>query len=288
MSADLDGFRAWLRGFGLTPGTVDGYVADVRRATEGGRTPLRRLRDEELAPKTRRRLLAALRRYAEFTANERLTKELRTIRLPPARRKTAQVPLTRAQLYELVDAIEGAKDLAPGVRATLGLLACRGLRVGDVLRLRRTELDDARAEGVLAFEAKGRRRLEFRVLKTYRRFIVLLVKQGGDWKRVDELVSPQAKPKGRRLAAARAIERALVRVGVRVGIFGLHPHRLRRTYAVEYLRELKGDPEAMVKLTQHMQWSTMATAMEYVDHARGAELDSVASRIFDRNPKEDT
>jgi hypothetical protein len=45
---------------------------------------------------------------------------------------------------------------------------------------------------------------------------------------------------------------------------------------------MKGDPEAMVKLTQHMQWASMATAMEYIDHARGDELDVYAERIFER------
>ena len=86
---------------------------------------------------------------------------------------------------------------------------------------------------------------------------------------------------------SRAVERNLVRLGVRAGIYDLYPHRLRRTYAVQYLRALKGDPEALMKLTQHMQWASMATAMEYVDHARGDELDAAAYKLFDRDAPAD-
>lgn len=274
-------FRSWLEERGLTAGTIDVYLGDLKKAVEAGGF-VKRLRNDELAPKTRRHILAAARRWADFDDDAQLTAQLKMIRLPPPRRKAAKIPITRDQLLELVDEVERADYLNDTMRAVMLLMACRGLRCGDVLRLRRVELDRARDDGTLSFEAKGRRRLEFKVLKTYRRSITMLARQPGSWKQVDELVSPIADAKGRRKAAARAVERALVKIGVKLGILGLHPHRLRRTYAVEYLRTLKGDPEALIKLTQHMQWSSMVTAMEYVDHARGDELDSYAERIFER------
>lgn len=279
-----DGFRTWLGEFGLGDGTIDGYVSDVRLALEAG-GPLVRLRDEELAPKTRRRSLAACRRWAEYTADPKLTASLKRLRLPPPRRKSAKVPLPKQALFDLVDEIGRADYLSEPMRGVLGMLACRGMRCGDVLRLRRSELEDAKEKNILSYEAKGKRRLEFRLLKTYRKYLVLLAELPGDWERVDELVAPAAAPGGRRTAAARAVERALVTCGARVGVWGLYPHRLRRTYAVEYLRAMQGDPEAIIKLTQHMQWASMATAMEYVDHARGADLDGAAERIFERETK---
>ncbi len=282
----LASFRTWLEERGLADGSIDAYVGAVKMSVEaGGFIP--RLRNNELAPKTRRVTLAAARRWADFDEDAKLLKQLKEIRLPPPRRKTAKVPITREQLLELIDEIERAEIGLP-MRAVLLLLACRGLRCGDALRLQRDEVLAADEKGSLSFEAKGRRQLEFKVIKTFRKAISILAKaqhplrKSGEWRRVDELIAPHGDPKGRRKAAARAVERELTKIGVRLGILGLYPHRLRRTYAVEYLRTLKGDPEALIKLTQHMQWASMATAMEYVDHARGDELDKHAEKIFDR------
>jgi integrase len=281
MAGKVTQFRDWLAQRGLSKGTIGVYARDVEKAVEAGGF-IARLTDDELAPKTRRHILAAGRRWADFDDDEQLTRKLKEIRLPPPRRQAAKVPITRAQLFDLIDELGRADYLDDTMKAVLGMMACRGLRCGDVLRLRRRELEAAREGGTLSFEAKGRRRLEFKVLKTYRQYLLQLANTSGRWDRVDELVSPHAGDDGRRSAAARAVERALTRVGVKLGIYGLHPHQLRRTYAVEYLRAMKGDPEAMVKLTQHMQWASMATAMEYIDHARGDELDVYAERIFER------
>lgn len=289
--AQFADFEAWLLERGLSTETVDVYVRDLetaRRAGGIGRVRpgaglLARLRSDEIAPKTKRHILAAARHWADFHEDTKLGAALNRLRLPPARRVKAKVPMQRAELFALLDELRAAKDLNPPVRAVIGMMAARGLRLGDVLRLTRQEIDAAIATGVLAYEAKGRRRLEFKVLKTYRPFLAQLAASPGAWARVSELVSPQAKTGKRRASAAsRAVERALTRLGVRAGIFGLHPHRLRRTYAVEYLRGMTGDPEAVVKLTQHMQWAEMSTALEYVDHARGDELDGVAERMFER------
>lgn len=278
---DLEPFRNWLVEHGLSDGTIGVYIRDIRHCFDAGGV-MTRLRNDELAPKTRRHILAAARRWAEYTEDVAMTKALKKLRLPPAKRKTAKVPLKREDLFSLVDELGSASYIDDPMRAVLGMMACRGLRCGDVLRLRHAEIDAAKESGTLSFEAKGRRRLEFRVLKTYRRFLDLLAAIPGSWTRVDEVISPGAGENGRRSAAARAVERSLTRVGVHCGVLGLYPHRLRRTYAVEYLRALHGDPEALVKLTQHMQWASMTTAMEYVDHARGDELNEVAERMFER------
>jgi integrase len=79
------------------------------------------------------------------------------------------------------------------------------------------------------------------------------------------------------------VERALSTVAARLGIEDLYPHRLRRTYATEYLRALGPDSEAPIKLQQHMQWASMTTAFMYVDHPRGAALDEVAVRMLKRS-----
>jgi len=278
----LTEFRAWLADFGLAQGTLDDYVRTMHRVDESGGY-LQRLRDNTLAPKTRRKELAAIRQWGEFAGEPQIREQCKRLRLPPPRRKKAKVPLhDRQALLSLVDAIASSKTLDEPTRAVLGIMACRGLRCGDALRLQREEILDAQKKGVLSFLAKGERRLEFKVLKTWKRYLDLLARQDGDWVRVQDLVSPDANPKTAHRAAARAIGRALEKLGKTINIRGVYPHQLRRTYAVQYLQAMRGDPEALVKLTQHMQWAQMTTAMEYVDHARGDELDTVAERIFER------
>lgn len=281
----LDGFRSYLEEFDLQGTTITSYLSDVRQAQENG-GPVARLRDQEGAPKSRRRYLAAFRRWADYTNDPELVKALKRVRLPPPKRKTPKVPLERDEFERFVDEI-GRVKVADPLRGVLGLMACRGLRCGDALRLRREEVDNALApsSGVLSFVAKGRRRLEFRTLKTYRRFLELIYRSfeaSPKAKTVAQLVSPRASAKGAPEAAARAVERALVKIGVGLGIYGLHPHKLRRTYAVEYLRAMPGDPEALVKLKSHMQWAEMDTALEYVDYVRGEDLDDPAHRMFER------
>ena len=280
----LDGFRSFLEEFDIGELSINNYVSDVRIALDG-KGLIARLRSDGGAPKSRRRYLAAFKHWAEYTEDADLTKALKRVRLPPPRRKVPKVPLERVDYDRLVDELGHAKYLTPPVRGVLGLLACRGLRCGDALRLRRAEVDKALEAGVLSYEAKGKRRLEFRVLKTYRRHLELLQRSfeaAPKAMQVDQLVAPRAKPKGRRASAAKSIERALVRLGVHAGVHRLHPHRLRRTYAVEYLRSMQGDPEALMKLTSHMQWAQMTTALEYVDYVRSEDLDAAAERAFAR------
>lgn len=286
-SSNLEQFERSLKDRGLSTGTVELYVNDINSCAAGGFAA--RLGNKELAPKTRHRIRTAGRQWARFLGDAKLENELRDFKLPKARRARAKTPLTREQMFLLIDEIDSAEYLAPLMRAVLGMLACRGFRVGDVLRLRRSELQVARDTGMLAFEAKAGARLEFRLISTFKRHALALANAEGKWTRVDALISPRAgtrTPKTaraknqRRRAAARAVSRALTEVAVRCGIYGVHPHRLRRTYAVEFLKGLVGDSDALMKLKQHMQWESLATAMEYVDHARGQELDDAAEKIF--------
>lgn len=276
---DLERFAAWLQKYGRGEGTAALYVRDVRHAYAAG-GPLRRLGNDDLAPKTRRHILAACRAWADFREDGDLLVDLRKVRLPPPARQTAKVPLERHEWFGLLDAID-ASQLRPAVRAVLGVMASRGLRVSDVLRLRRREVVAALDHGTLAFEAKGRRRHEYSLLDAWRPYLELLAAQTR-WDRVDELVAPGAAAASRRKTAAKTVARALRRVAREANLVPetVYPHRLRRTYATEYLRELKGDPEALIKLQQHMGWRNLATAMEYVDHSRREQLDEVARGLL--------
>lgn len=279
-TANLSAFEAWLVNQGLASTTAEMYMHDARSAGECGFEE--RLRDEALAPKTRHRILAAGRQWAKFSGDTELAAELVSFRLPPSRRKNAKVPVEREQLFKIVDALPDADYLEPPMRAVIGMLACRGFRVSDVLRIERDELLQAKESGVLVYLAKGRRRLEFGFIKTWSHHAIALADTVGDWIRVEDLICPTSAPKVRRKSAVRAVQRALSKLAGLCGIPKVYPHRLRRTYAVEYLRHQKGDPEALLKLTQHMQWADESTALQYVNHIRGRELDEAAERIFER------
>lgn len=274
----LSEFREYLADLGLASGSIEVYERDMRVALND-RGVLARLKESELAPKTLRHILTAGRHWADFTEDLKLSKALKRIRLPPARRKGIRVPLEKPDLLELLDELKRSSLRAP-VRAVIGLMAMRGLRIGDILRMEREQVHGALSSGQLVFQAKGRKFLSFKVISTFRQHLQQLADCKGTWGQVMDLVSPHAK-RARLKAAKRAVERALKEISVACGIFGNHPHRLRRTYAVEYVRQLKGDPEALEKLRQHQQWSTIATALEYIDHARGEELDDPAQRIFE-------
>lgn len=280
---ELDDFGRWLADFGLSEGTIRLYRYDVESAfARGG--PVKRLKDRNLAPKTLRHILAACRRWARFRRDQDMLDAVERIRLPAPRRQTAKVPITRDQLFEVVAEINRCEYLEDPMKASLGLMAIRGFRCGDVTRLKRREIDLALENGILAYEAKGRRRLEFKVLDTYRYYLEVLAIEAEHvkWTRVEDLLAPTAASATRRQAANRAAARALRRIGLEVGIEGLYPHQLRRTYATEYLAALGPDPFAAIKLQQHMQWASLATAMGYVDHDRGQELDDVAEKMWER------
>jgi site-specific recombinase XerD len=279
---DLRNFAAWLKGQGLAASTADTYVHDVRGAIIAGEGFAARLLDPKLAPKTRHRLRAVGKKWAKWREDETLERELKAIKLPAARRASPKMPLSREDLFKVIDEIDRADYLEPAERAVLGMLACRGLRVGDALRIQRVELIAAIAARALVFEGKGSKRLDFPLLKTFARHIEALALVDGNWQRVEDLIAPKTEPEKRRQTASKAIRRALAEVATQCEIVNLHPHRLRRTYAVEFLRACKNDPEAALKLREHMQWADVSTAMQYVDHVRGGELNEVAERIFER------
>ena len=275
----LEAFEAWLLRYGRGARTAALYVHDVRRAFALG-GPLQRLSDDALAPKTLRHILAACRAWAEHTDDGDLLVDLKKVRLPPAVRSSAKVPLERDDWLELLAEFDRADYLAEPMRAQLALMGRRGFRCGDILRALRPQVTAALKTGVFAYKAKGRRPVEFRVVDTYERYLQTLADHRG-WKQVADLISPHSEhADSARAAAHKATSRALNACADIIDVESVHPHRLRRTYATQFLKQLKGDPEALVKLQQHMGWRSLSTALEYVDHDRGAELDHVAEGMF--------
>lgn len=270
-------FERHLRRFGVGEGTIVTYVRQVRLAHDTG-DPLLRLTRDTLAPKSRHLVKAALSAYARFARDDQLAADLKAVRLPPSRRTAIKEPLSDAAWRALHQEVEAGYELDPVV-ATIGVMERRGLRVGDVLRLRRDELERALDSGVLAHEVKGRKRIEFGVLPTYQRYLEVLHEAFPRGTARDTRVWQTLTSGTSDRAAAWLVASRLDDLAEEAGVEDVYPHRLRRTYATWYYGRCGRDLEA---LRQHMQWASITTAQAYVDHDRRAELDKLALALDDQ------
>lgn len=271
--ANIDDFHKWLIRRGRNKLTADGYASDVRIALEECSTPVQRLLSTDLAPKSRRRNLAALRAWAKFTKDEELIEILNDLKLPPADRLTPKIPLKEAIWKKLINKIEESNE-PDAIKACLYIIAVRGPRISDVLRLKRKEVEEAIRTGVLSFQAKGAKRLEYGT-KNFKWALETLVELKRPWRQVYEAVTA----KGTMISASQRLRRALRRIAEPLGLSekDIYPHKLRRTVATQFLNKVKD----VTKLQKFMGWSSVQTASSYVDHDEREELEKVGDSLLD-------
>jgi site-specific recombinase XerD len=289
---DLESFRSWLINRNRDKKTANSYVIDVRKAFDHPKGPLGAIADRTIAPKTAHRRMSSLRAFAKFRQDTDLLTQLEDVRLPPNQRATPKMPLTRDQWAAVVQEIDSAPMyLKPEEIAIIGLMAVRGFRIGDVLRMTRRDVEMALRASTLSFEAKRRQRTEYGVGERMRHYLEMLFGIPG-WTQVYELVCTKTRSKSDDLKtiAALNVNTALKSVAQRIGVppKEMHAHRLRRTYATYYLEAVGGNLE---KLRQHMDWSNINTAAMYADHNQRKELDKVSESMMSNislRPKADT
>jgi integrase len=248
---------------GVDPSTAEVYRRMVRLAYDAPDPPTGRVRDRSAAPKTRRLTAVSLAAWAEFKNDAKLAKAVNRLRknLPRAVPLEALEPLSKAEWRKLERALEDDEGIPPDVRAVIAIMAIRGLRVGDVLRMERRALARGVKDGVMRIQLKKELRLDVVVTKPLKPWFELLLAQPG-WETVADLVAP-ASSKHRTTVARNRVERWLKTAGDRLGIEGLYPHRLRRTVATAFYAAAKGD---IVALMQYMGWTSMQTAYGYINH----------------------
>lgn len=268
--SELETFRKWLTRRGRLAGTANAYVYHVRRAYAGG-DPLEPVLDASSAPKTRRTIASALKAFAAHRGDVELLREIADVRLPPARRQKDKPPLTRTEWDRLRGAIDDADDLSPPLRGALGLIATRGFRRGDVLRLRPQDIRSALETGTLVYSAKGSRLLSFPVGKQWKSY---LAECRTRYPSVAEAIAAGRQASGAPKLVTRALSLCAKRARIKKSI---SPHLLRHTYATFYY-DLCRDP---VQLKDHMQWASIETAMLYVAASNQKELEAVATRLFE-------
>ena len=238
--------------------------------------PLAPLRGRKLSPNTKHQIKAALSAWAKYTDDGELRKRLEDFQLPPARRVAVREPLTKDQFKSFLAAME-SDEVSPPIRACLRLMALRGFRVGDLLRMTRKEAQRAVQTGTVTFVAKKGTTMQYALGTAFKSCFESLLARDG-WTTVAESVAPRSK-KDVQASARRAVANAFKHVGQVAGLDPsvLHPHKLRRTYATFYLEAVGNNLE---KLRAHMGWANVATAAKYVDHTQQKELDAVADTLI--------
>lgn len=276
----LESFRQWMIRRGRDEGTAELYLSNLRSCADDPKGLTNRLVSKKLSPNARRTNKAALAAWAVFAKDAEFALEVKEIKLPPARRITPKVPHTPDEWKRLVTHLRtcpirqrdrSVNDHA--MRQVLLIIAIRGLRCGDVLRIRRGDVTRALESGVLGYTGKGAKRHEISATPI-RGQLAELAKVPG-WDRLGDLVS---SGKTRR-APERKAARQLASIAKRIGIKGVYPHRFRHTFATSFLAELKGDPNALVKLQKFMGWESIQTAARYVDHVSQEQLDTIGAGI---------
>lgn len=270
---NLDKLRQWLIDRGRSEDTAALYVVNIRSCAAVPQGLTYRLVSGDLAPNTVRTNLASLRAWATFSKDAELLLRLDDLRLPPARRVKHKPPLGLETWRKVVRHLRSCKIRPEPMRNVLLIMALRGMRSGDVLRMRRTEVARALETGKLAYEGKGRKRIEFDIAPIRDQLVALSQVKG--WDRVRDLLGT-----GTRKSISRKVWRAAIRTAKAAGVHEMNPHRYRHTFATAFLGELRGDPNAIVKLQKYMAWESMNTAARYVDSVSITELDKIGADLI--------
>jgi integrase len=228
-----------------------------------------------------------MRAWARYTKDDVLAARLSDIRetLPVPRKVNPKKPLSADERERFLRSLD-RREKDPYVVALLGLLATRGLRVSDVLRLTRKEVNYGVKEGVLPVETKGGVRQEFYLAEdavAYLRVFqdVTRAHDGApEWKTVLDLVAPAANHKtDRRRAALTIVGRACKRVALAAKVKAT-PHILRHTVARLFLDTVSQD---MAQLVAYMGWLRPETAFNYISFVDPAKLRDAAEKMKRRS-----
>jgi integrase/recombinase XerD len=205
---------------------------------------------EPLSGSTLQNHWKANRRFFRWAQDEIGLKERPDVRLKlPSNNPRTILPLSEADIRALLDAAEYTREAqASGRRnfrmkrstgdrdsAFIILLLDTGLRCGEACRLNIKDVDLENGEVFIAPFGNSRRKTKSRVVpvgKAARRILWRYLTTRQDAAKDDPLFSTIT---GRRLNnnSARLLLKSL---GEKAGVSNCHPHRLRHTFAVEYLR----------------------------------------------------
>lgn len=232
----------------LNPESVRSFIAYVQSL---GRTAF-----------TVRGYVQVLKGFATWLVEEGYvnTHPLQRVHLPKVPKYVVK-PLPDDEVAALIGAIKrrspnGARDLA-----VLLLLLDTGMRLGEVARMTVSDAEDAVRDGLFKVMGKGARERYLPVGKAardaLRRYVHVY--------RPDGHSDAMFLGRDGRPLAAEGLRQIIRRVARRAGVEGVHPHRLRHTFAVNYLMN-GGDALSLQRILGH---STLEMVRNYVslDHS---------------------
>ncbi|MEM3432786.1 MAG: tyrosine-type recombinase/integrase [Candidatus Micrarchaeaceae archaeon] len=264
---------------GRSPRTVANYALDLRdfcrwyRASEGT-DPLpssvlpRDIEDykaylqtiRRAAPRTVNRRLAALSHFFKWAFQNGLARKdptagVRFLRLPP-RKPRALSPREERRLRRAVEAGGSARD-----RAVIEVLLGTGLRVEELLALRRGDVELHPRSGVLIVRrGKGGTTRRVPLTASVRRALGAYLEALGDLPEDAPLWQGTRGP----LRDRGAVGRMLEKYARLAGLEGVTPHVLRHTFATRYLEANPGDLRGLAALLGH---ASLNTVMVYTEPA---------------------
>lgn len=170
-----------------------------------------------------------------------------------------------------------AADKSPDARV-LQLQMLTGARVGDVLRIGRSQLTEALEIGVLPMKRKGGRVTNVSLDGALPQWQALLAAWPERCPTVAQWVSPGsglgAQSGG---GAYQRCRRKLKALGAQLGIRGrVHLHRIRRTVAVAALAESGGNLHPVAQLLGH---ATTDSTQEYVDEFNATQTAALTKKL---------
>ncbi len=252
---------------GITPEAVRGFIVH--------------LQSTDISPFTTRGYVQVVKGAFTWLEEEGYVHEnpVRRVRLPRTPRYVVK-PLGEQEVQALLMAVD--PRTAPGARdlALLLLLLDTGMRLGELAGLSLADGESALRDGMLKVFGKGARERLVPVGATaqnaLRRYLQLHRPQG-------YLDSLFLASNGRPLSD-EGIRQVVRRVARRAGVAGVHPHKLRHTSALTFLRA-GGDVFVLQRILGH---STLAMTRNYVTLAdadiKAAHMRaSPADRLYSRN-----
>ena len=289
-------FRRFLESGRYRPQTVALYAGAARRLIRDGARPEREFE------------LAALLRFAEFLEEreeaERATKLHEIVARARGARPGGKVAKKRdaqerkakrsgsypdSEWLRLTEAL--AADPSPSARA-VELMQATGLRVGDVLAIRRETISEAvRTAAPVRIETKGGKiRLLPLTAEWHALWATWLVEEKKArltaaeaatwWPNVAAMLTRtpggSRSADGREHAGYKQMARALARASAAAGVSARsHTHRIRTTFAVQAIR-ITGDISMVQQALGH---ENIATTSRYVDEARPDDLAKLQEKV---------
>jgi integrase/recombinase XerD len=196
------------------------------------------------------------------------------VQVPRPDRKVLEV-LTREEIQELEDGAGNERD-----RLIIRLLADTGMRVGELIQLRLSDIQPSNLEGgVLRVRGKGAKERLVPIPRLYRRLQRYIQRDRPKKTELDRLfVSSRRGPKGDYEALqVTAVQQMLRHLGRDIGLAKrVHPHLLRHSYATWALS--KGmNPITLAKILGH---SSLVMIQQTYEHLQTQDLAAAMSALL--------